>query len=57
MGGAVTLEGEDRAPYRMETGDACVIPPGMKTRLSDPSDDIELLEVTLPGTFTTKVEP
>ncbi|MCE8517894.1 cupin [Ruegeria pomeroyi] len=53
MNGTVTLEGEGRDPYPLEQGDAFVIPPGMRTRLSDPSDDIELLEVTLPGTFTT----
>ncbi|NOD29892.1 cupin domain-containing protein [Ruegeria atlantica] len=53
MNGAVTLEGEGREPYRLEQGDAFVIPPGMRTRLSSPSDNIELLEVTLPGTFTT----
>ena len=53
MDGKVTLEGEGREPYRLEQGDAFVIPPGMRTRLSDPSDNIELLEVTLPGTFNT----
>ncbi len=53
MNGEVTLEGEDRDPYRLEQGDAFVIPPGMRTRLSDPTDNIELLEVTLPGTFQT----
>ncbi|NDW46986.1 cupin domain-containing protein [Ruegeria sp. PrR005] len=53
MNGTVTLEGEGRDPYPLEQGDAFVIPPGMRTRLSDPSDDVELLEVTLPGTFTT----
>jgi hypothetical protein len=34
-------------------GDAFVIPPGMATRYSDPTDDLELLEVTLAGTFQT----
>lgn len=53
MGGEVTLEGDGRDPYRLEQGDAFVIPPGMRTRLSDPSDDVELLEVTLPGMFNT----
>lgn len=53
MNGAVTLEGEGRDPYRLEQGDAFVIPPGMRTRLADPSDDVELLEVTLPGYFKT----
>lgn len=53
MNGTLTLEGEGREPFALEQGDAFVIPPGMKTRLSDPSDDVELLEVTLPGTFNT----
>lgn len=56
MEGTVTLEGEGRDPYDLAAGDAFVIPPGMKTRLSNPSDDIELLEVTLPGTFNTTLE-
>ena len=55
MQGTVTLEGEGRKPHAMEAGDACVIPPGMKTRLSAPSDDIEMLEVTLPGIFKTEI--
>ncbi len=53
MQGSMTLEGEGRAPYDLQTGDAFVIPPGMKTRYATPSDDIELLEVSLPGTFQT----
>jgi len=56
MEGSVTLHGEGRDPYALEAGDAFVIPPGMKTRLSDGSADLELLEVSLPGTFNTKLE-
>ncbi|RBW57386.1 cupin domain-containing protein [Ruegeria sp. A3M17] len=55
MTGEVTLEGEGRDPYRLEQGDAFVIPPGMRTKLSEPSDDVELLEVTLPGVFNTNL--
>lgn len=54
MEGSMTLEGEGKAPYRLEPGDAFVIPPGMAVRYSDPSDDIELLEVSLPGVFRTQ---
>lgn len=54
MEGTMTLEGEGRDPYRLEAGDAFVIPPGMRVRYADPSPDIELLEVTLPGTFETR---
>lgn len=53
MGGTMLLEGEGRDPFALEAGDAFVIPPDMKTRYADASDDIELLEVTLPGTFAT----
>jgi quercetin dioxygenase-like cupin family protein len=53
MSGTVTLDGEGRDPHALEQGDAFVIPPGMKTRLTDASPDLELLEVSLPGAFTT----
>ena len=53
MEGEMTLEGEGKDPYRLVAGDAFVIPPDMATRYSNPSDDIEMLEVTLAGTFTT----
>ncbi|SFH27234.1 Cupin domain-containing protein [Palleronia marisminoris] len=53
MEGTMTLEGEGRDPVPLAPGDAFVIPPGMRTRYADPSDDIELLEVSLPGTFGT----
>ena len=53
MRGTVTLAGEGRDPYDLEQGDAFVIPPQMMTRLSNASQDLELLEVTLPGRFRT----
>lgn len=55
MNGTVTLEGEGRDSYPLEEGDAFVIPPGMKTRLSAASSDLELLEVSLPGVFETQL--
>ena len=55
MSGSMTLEGEGKEPYRLEKGDAFVIPPRMATRYSDPSEDLQLLEVSLPGSFETKV--
>ena len=55
MTGGMTLEGEGKAPYRLDPGDAFVIPPGMATRYSDPTSDLELLEVTLPGNPVTRV--
>ena len=53
MEGTMTLEGEGKDPYSLAAGDAFVIPPGLQTRYSDPSDDLELLEVALPGVFKT----
>jgi quercetin dioxygenase-like cupin family protein len=53
MAGEMTLEGEGKDPFRLSAGDAFVIPPGMATRYSAPTDDLELLEVSLPGTFST----
>ncbi|RBI87535.1 cupin [Rhodosalinus halophilus] len=47
--GTMRLEGEGRDPFDLTAGDAFVIPPGYRTRYADPSPDIELLEVTLPG--------
>ena len=53
MSGAMTLEGEAKHPYRLSPGDAFVIPPRLATRYSAPTPDLELLEVSLPGTFET----
>ncbi|WP_299691521.1 cupin domain-containing protein [uncultured Tateyamaria sp.] len=55
MEGRMVLEGEGRAPFALEAGDAFVIPPGDAVRYGDPSDDLELLEVALPGVFATEV--
>jgi quercetin dioxygenase-like cupin family protein len=55
MSGGMTLEGEGKAPFRLEAGDAFVIPPGMATRYAEPTADLELLEVSLPGRFATEV--
>lgn len=55
MKGGMVLEGEGKEPFRLEPGDAFVIPPGMATRYSEPSADLELLEVSLPGNPETEV--
>ncbi|MGJ8527380.1 cupin domain-containing protein [Maritalea sp.] len=55
MSGEMTLEGEGKEPYRLTQGDAFVIPPGMATRYADPTDELELLEVNLPGEFETEL--
>ncbi|MDR7125749.1 cupin domain-containing protein [Pseudotabrizicola sp. 4114] len=49
MSGEMTLEGEGKAPFRLSPGDAFVIPPGLATRYADPTPDLALLEVSLPG--------
>jgi len=49
LSGAMTLDGEGKDPCRLSPGDAFVIPPGMATRYTDPTPDLELLEVSLPG--------
>ncbi|MEL7115530.1 MAG: cupin domain-containing protein [Pseudomonadota bacterium] len=49
MEGSMRLEAEGRDPFDLAPGDAFVIPPDMPVTYADPSDDIELLEVTLPG--------
>ena len=51
----MTLEGEGKDPFDLEPGDAFVVPPGMRVRYSAPSEDVELLEVALPGTVPTEV--
>ena len=55
MDGTMVLEGEGRTPHALEAGDAFVIPPGMSVRYAQPSDDLELLEVSLPGAFDTEI--
>jgi quercetin dioxygenase-like cupin family protein len=55
MAGSMELRGEGKDPYLLTPGDAFVIPPGMATLWADPSDDFELLEVTLPGPFETLI--
>ncbi|QJF52196.1 cupin domain-containing protein [Roseobacter ponti] len=57
MEGTMTLEGEGRAPFDLTAGDAFVIPPGMAVRYAAPSDNLELLEVSLPGVFETVTQP
>lgn len=55
MEGTFRLEGDGQDPHHLGAGDAFVIPPGHATRYADPSPDLELLEVSLPGTFDTRL--
>ena len=51
--GALTLRVEGHPPEPLAAGDAFVLPPGLHTGIEAPSDDLEILEVTLPGEFST----
>ncbi|WP_298839113.1 cupin domain-containing protein [uncultured Roseobacter sp.] len=55
MEGRMTLTAEGRDPHLLEAGDAFVVPPGMAVGYEDPSEDLELLEVSLPGVFETSL--
>ena len=55
MAGSMVLEGEGKKPFELSRGDAFVIPPGMATCYSSISDDLQLLEVSLPGAFSTDI--
>ena len=53
MEGNMTLIASGQKPYELTSGDAFVIPPNILTEYSNVSEDLELLEVSLPGEFTT----
>lgn len=55
MEGKMTLLSQDQEPRDLEAGDAFVIPPGMITQYANCSADLELLEASLSGEFTTTV--
>ena len=56
MAGETMLEGQGEEAVQLTPGDAFVVPPGMSTRYTNPRDNIELLEVCLPGLFATMTE-
>lgn len=55
VSGEMMLESAGAVGHRLCRGDAFVIPPGMATRYASASDDLELLDVALPGDFATEV--
>ena len=57
LAGAVTLRGEGQGAHPLQEGDAFVVPPGLKTALTDASPDCQLLEVSLPAHFETHTHP
>jgi len=57
LAGSVTLHGEGQGAHALTEGDAFVIPPHFKTALTDVSEDLRLLEVSLPADFETNLYP
>jgi len=57
LSGSLTLWGEGQGSHTLGEGDAYVIPPHLKTALTDCSADLALLEVSLPAEFETHVHP
>lgn len=53
--GSMTLTNNNNDDYSLEAGDAFVIPPDCSNLYTNCSDDLELLEVSLPGMFGTTV--
>jgi quercetin dioxygenase-like cupin family protein len=54
LSGSVRLVAAGEGAHHLEEGDAYVVPPGLKTALSDASTDLQLLEVSLPARFETR---
>ncbi len=55
MQGQMMLNAEGHDSQLIKKGDAYVIPPYLKYEVSNLSEDLELLEVSLPGNFKTTV--
>jgi quercetin dioxygenase-like cupin family protein len=57
LAGSLTLCGDGQGAHALAEGDAFVIPPHLKTALTDCSGDLQLLEVALPADFATHLGP
>lgn len=53
--GWVEFEYEGRGIVRLQAGDSVYQPPGIRHRELGHSDDVELLEVVMPGDFETEL--
>jgi quercetin dioxygenase-like cupin family protein len=51
--GTMTLRAQGHDSHDLTAGDAFVIPPDTRTAYANRSSDLELLEVSLPGSFET----
>ncbi len=55
LSGSITLSAQAQGAHALSEGDAYVIPPGLKTALTGGSENLQLLEVSLPASFETRV--
>ena len=53
--GWIAFEYEGQGEVRLEAGDCVHQPPGIRHRELGHSDDVELLEIVMPGDFSTEV--
>ena len=53
--GGMTLRAPERETCKLRAGDAFVLPPGLRNAYERCTDDLELLEVFLPGAFVTTI--
>ena len=53
--GSVTFEYEGQGTFTFQEGDSVLQPPKLPHREIEHSEDLELLEITSPATFETKV--
>ncbi len=53
--GGMTLRVPERETSALRAGDAFVLPPGLRSAYERCTDDLELLEVSMPGAFVTTV--
>lgn len=53
--GGMTMRVPERETSELRAGDAFVLPPGLRSAYERCTDDLELLEVSLPGAFVTTV--
>jgi quercetin dioxygenase-like cupin family protein len=56
LSGSMTLSAQAQGSHHLGEGDAYVIPPDVTTTLTGVSPDLQLLEVSLPARFETRVE-
>ena len=53
--GGMTLRATERETCALRAGDAFVLPPGLRSAYERCTDDLALLEVSLPGAFATTI--